>query len=187
VNSKGAILANAEFKTSVSSNLLTGIGLAVLSIGGVYWVTHTTEADLLNSHSRKGGIVKLIEQIIGWDLFVILIISLAVLGLAYAVVSCWKAVDKKPDVSVFDDHLEFHPAVRMSPAGFDEISHWSAKKEEDNFEMKIHFRESFWSLQNIVSRSFIKLQGKDPEISGILDFFDQHPLLSQMFVDWDRQ
>jgi hypothetical protein len=180
-------LANAEFKTSVSSNLLTGVGLSVLSVGGVYLVTHMTEADLLNTHSRRGGIVKLIEQIVGWDLFVILIILLAILGLAYAVVSCWKVVDKKPDVSAFDEHLEFHPAVRMSPASYDEISHWSAKKEDDNFEMKIHFRESFWSPQNIVSKSFIKLQGNDSEISEILDFFDQHPLLSQMFVEWDRQ
>jgi hypothetical protein len=180
-------LANAEFKTSTSSNLLTGIGLGLLSIGGIYWVTHTTEADLLNSHTRKGGIVKLIEQIIGWDLFVILIILLAILALAYAAVSCWKAVDKKPDVSAFDEHLEFHPAVRMSPAGYDEISHWSAKKEEDHFEMKIHFRESFWSLQNIVSKTFIKVEGKEAEISDILNFFDQHPLLSTMFVDWERQ
>jgi hypothetical protein len=180
-------LAKAEFRTSFVGNLLTGIGLALLSIGGVYWVTHGTEADLLNSHSRKGGIVKLIEQIIGWDLFVVLIIVLAILGFIYAAVSCWKAIDKKADVAAFDDHLEFHPAIRMSPAGYDEISHWSAKREKDNFEMKIHFHESFWSLQNIVNKSFIKLEGSDTEISGILDFFGQHPTLSQAFVDWDRQ
>jgi hypothetical protein len=180
-------LEKVEFRTSFGSNLLTGIGLALLSIGGIYWVTHGTEADLLNSHSRKGGIIKLIEQVIGWDLFVILIIILAIVGLVYAIVSFWKAIDKKPDVAAFDDHLEFHPAIRMSPAGYDEISHWSAKREKDNFEMKIHFRESFWSLQNIVSKSFIKLEGSDSEISDILNFFSQHPTLSQAFVDWDRQ
>jgi hypothetical protein len=180
-------LANAEFKTSYSSNLLTGVGLTVLSIGSVYWVTHTTEADLLNSHSRKGGIVKIIEQVIGWDFFVLLVVLFAVLGLAYALASCWKTIDKTPDVSAFDEHLEFHPAVRMSPAGFDEISHWSARREEENFEMKIHFRESFWSLQNIASKSYLKLEGKQSEISDVLNFFTHHPTLSQMFVDWDRQ
>ena len=174
---------SAEFKSTWSSNFFTGVGLVVLS-GVFFWLPlYMTEDDFLHTRVRRGGgIIKLIEQTLGWELFSILMFvigfSVAVMGL----VSLWKAINTKPDARVLETHLEFHPAVHRHDLDYQDVSHWSIKFSNGHPVLWLHLLEPYWSLQGLYKRKTIKLEGDKDQLGPIVDFLLRHPIMSLKFV-----
>ena len=103
--------------------------------------------------------MRLIEQTIGWNGFSILLVCFGLWGAFYSLVSFWKAVVSTPDVTALNDHLEFHPAVKLAPVEYEEISHWSIEFVSGHPVLWIHLFEPYWSLQGLFKRKTIKLEG----------------------------
>lgn len=167
----------AEFKSSRFSNGVVGIGLLLLAAVIVAIPLMATEEEFLGSRARRGGFLKLVEQSIGWELFTALLVGFAVWCAIYGIVHLWKALNTTPDVTALPDRLEFHPAVRRSPASYDEISHWSIGSESGNPVLWLHFHEPYWSLQGIYKRRTVKLEGGKREIEPLAYFFADHPVM----------
>jgi hypothetical protein len=114
-------------------------------------------------------------------LFLVLLALFGIWAANYAVVSLWKAMDATPDVTAFEDRLEFHPAVRRSAATYDEISHWSVETVNGHPVLWIHFFEPYWSLQGLFKRRTVKLEGDRDQLMPLVDFFAHHPDMSEKF------
>ncbi|WP_152417347.1 hypothetical protein [Sandarakinorhabdus sp. AAP62] len=171
------------FKSKRTSNALLGISLFVL-VGCVFYVAlFTNEHDFLSTRVRRGGgLIKLIEQSIGWNAFVVLLILFSFWLTVYAIVALWKAIDGTPDVTAFPDRIEFHPSVRQSSALYDEISHWSIEIVSGHPVIWINFLESYWSLQGLFKRKTVKLEGSWEQLEPLVDFFSHHHDMGGKFV-----
>ncbi len=183
-------MPKAVFKISRLDNLFNGVigmGAMLLSLWHAHWVTHSTEADLMDVNSRMAVYIKLIEQLIGWDYFVISVLIIAVIGMIFGIIytagSFWRVVNSTPDIAVFDDYLEFHPAVRLSPARLSEVSHWSIETDKNLQKMRIYFFKSFWSMENIFAGNSIEIEGSEAAISEIKNFFNLNERLSKLFIN----
>lgn len=173
----------AEFKSTRLSNFLLGIGLLIIPISTFYISFFGNEEKLLETRVRRGGgFIKLIEQTIGWELFVVLMIAFGIWGGVYSFVSIWKAIDAKPDVKALPDRLEFHPAVKRSSVSYDEVSHWSIEIVSGNPVVWIHLNEAYWSLQGLFKRKTIKLEGDREQVAPIVEYFSRHSTMNGKFV-----
>jgi hypothetical protein len=170
----------AEFRGDRSPVL--GGGLVVLA--GVFFALPLlmTEESFLNTRARRGGFLKIIEQTIGWELFSLLMITFGVWVLAMGVAVLWKALNDTPDVTALEDRLEFHPAVRRAPASYDEVDYWRIEFESGNPVLRMHFFESHWSVQGIVRRKTVKLEGSTEDLEPLVGYFARHPVMSGKFV-----
>jgi hypothetical protein len=173
----------AEFKSGRWSNALTGLGLLLIPVGVFYLAMFSTEDEFLGTRVRRGGgLIKMIEQTIGWELFTILMLAFGLWAAIYSIVSIWKAVDGTPDVMALYDRLEFHPAVRRSPAQYDDISHWSVEIVSGHPVLWINFIDSYWSLQGLFKRKTVKLEGDREQLTPLVDYFSRHPIMREKFV-----
>lgn len=172
----------AEFKSSRVSNLSLGIGLLALAGCFVWLVGFSSEDDLLNSHARKSGIFKLIEQAIGWPAFCFLMACFGLWLLVYSVVHIWKGLDATPDVTALPNRIEFHPAVRRTAASYDDISHWSIEYVSGHPVVWIHLHQAYWSLQGLFKRKTIKLEGGREKLTPLIDYFSRHQVMGQKFL-----
>ena len=173
----------AEFKSTRASNGVLGIGLLLL-FGCILYVTlFGSEDELLGAHVRRGGIIKLIEQAIGWPLFVALMLAFGTWVAAHGIASLWKAIDARPDVTARGDRLDFHPAVKGSASDYEDISHWSVRFEEGNPVVWIHFFDPYWSLQGFFKRRTLKLEGSREQLEPIVNFFGTHPVMAEKFSE----
>ncbi|WP_422059783.1 hypothetical protein [Sphingopyxis sp.] len=172
----------AEFRSTRASNALTGLGLLSFTACVVYVGFFMNETEFLGTRARRGGFLKIIEQTIGWELFVALLLAFAAWAAVYGVVSLWKAVDSTPDVTALPDRLEFHPAVRGAPASYSEISHWSVEIVSGHPVLWLHFHEKYWSLQGLWKRKTVKLEGDKEQVTPLFEFLCNHPIMREKFV-----
>lgn len=173
----------AEFRSSRGYNALLGIGLAALAVVTAGLPFYASEQEFLGTRIRRGGgILKLIEQTIGWQLFTILMVAFGLWLAVYGVVHLWKAIDTTPDVSARQDQVDFHPAVRGSSASYHEISHWRLEFVSGHPVLWIHFHEPYWSLQGLFKRTTVKLEGGKEQIEPLVNFFARHEDMGQKFV-----
>lgn len=172
----------AEFKLSRMSNALTGLGLLFLTACIFFVGFFVSESEFLGTRVRRGGgLLKLIEQTIGWELFVLLIAAFGLWAAVYAIVLLWKVADARPDVTAYEDRLEFHPAVRRSSASYDEVSHWLVEFVNGHPVLWIHFDEPYWSLQGLFKRKTLKLEGGREDLEPLFEFFAHHPTMAGKF------
>lgn len=174
----------AEFKSSRTSNILMGLGLIGLA-GLIIWLPlYMSEEEFLNTRVRRGGgLIKMIEQTIGWELFSKLMLLFGVWCFVYGVVSLWKFFNTSADVTAFSDHIEFHPAVRRSSATYNDISHWRIEFVNGHPVLWLHFHEAHWSLQGLFKRKTIKLEGDKDQLSPLVEFFSQHHEMKGKFSE----
>ena len=173
---------SAKCKPLDSSNWGYGIlaiffALVVLSIPIL-----ATEEEFLGTRVRRGGILKLIEQAIGWELFLALMVMFALLVGAWGIVHIWKAVNTTPDATALADRMEFHPAVRRTAVTYDEIAKWTVEYSNGNSILWLHFHKPYWSLQGLFRRKTVKLEGSREEIQPLDDFLSTHPVMRYKFV-----
>jgi hypothetical protein len=175
--------SHADFKSSRLSNFLTGLGLLIIPAFTFYLSLYESEEELLETRARRGGgFIKLIEQTVGWDLFVILMIAFGIWGGIYSIVSFWKAIDATPDLRALVDRIEFHPAVRNSSVTYNEVSHWFVEFVSGYPVVWIHFYEPYWSLQGLFKRKTIKLEGDKEKVRPIVGYFSRHPVMKRKFL-----
>jgi hypothetical protein len=168
----------AEFRSDRSLNAKVGFGFPLFAVAIFYVALFGSEEQLLRSGVQRGGaFVKLIEQVIGWDLFSALMVAFGAWMLVYSVVSLWKAIDPTPDVSALADRLEFHPAVKRSASTYDDVSHWSVEIVSGHPVLWIHLRQPYWSLQGLFRRKTIKLEGSADELTPLMNYFSLHPVM----------
>lgn len=173
----------AQFKGARTGNFFVGIGLLLIPAGALYIALFSNEDQFLHTRVRRGGgIIKMIEQTIGWELFIFLMLLFGAWAMVYSIVSLWKVINTTPDVTAHPDHLEFHPAVRSSAASYDEISHWSIEFVSGHPVLWIHFYEAYWSLQGLFKRKTIKLEGNKEQLTPLFEFFSRHPIMNQKFA-----
>jgi hypothetical protein len=141
------------------------------------------EESFLSSEVRRGGIFKLIEQAVGWNIFAAGFCLFGLWIAVYAVVSIWKAYDPTPDVAATEAGLKFHPAVRRSPARYEEISNWSLEIVSGHPVLWIRFYKPYWSLQGLFRRTAVKLEGGREQLKPLVDFFAHHSLMRTKFTD----
>jgi hypothetical protein len=172
-----------EFKSSRSSNLRTGLCLLLIPISTFYIALFLNEEDILATQgTRAARVVKDIEQAIGWELFVILLVAFGIWIGICAIVLLWKAIDPKADVKVLPDRLEFHPAVKSSSVLYDEVSHWSIHLVNGIHMISIHLEKSYWSLQGLFKRKTIWLKGDKEQLTQITEYFSRHTVMSGKLV-----
>lgn len=171
----------AEFRSSRFTNTFLGVGLLALSACAFFLPFYSSEKDVLNSHVRKGGIIKLIEQAIGWETFSVLMMLFGVWLAIYGIVSLWKALDPRPDVAAGSERMEFHPAVKRNASSYGEVSHWRVEIVSNNPVLWIHLFEPYWSLQGLFKRKTIKLEGGHDQIAPLAEYFARHPVMSEKF------
>ena len=173
----------AEFRLSRASSAFTGLGLLFLTASVFFVALFSNEAEFLHTRVRRGGgIMKLIEQTIGWELFALLLILCGLWAAVYAVVSLWKAISPVADVTAYDDRIEFHPAVRRAAASYEDISHWSIEHVSGHPVVWLHFLEPYWSLQGLFKRKTVKLEGGKEDVEPLVQFFARHPVMSEKFA-----
>ncbi|MFL6757513.1 MAG: hypothetical protein ACJ8EG_08050 [Sphingomicrobium sp.] len=173
----------AEFKLSRASNALTGLGLLFLTACILFVTLFVSESEFLGTRIRRGGgLVKLVEQTIGWELFVCLMIAFGLWVAVYAIVLLWKVIDARADVTAHTDRLEFHPAVRRSSASYDEDSHWLVEFVSGHPVLWIHFHEPYWSLQGLFKRKTVKLEGGREDLEPLFEYFAHHPIMMEKYV-----
>lgn len=168
---------DAEFRTPRGAAVALGVLLAALAAGAVYVALWTNEEDLLNARVRRGGLVKMVEQAIGWDTFVLLMLGVAALLAIYAIAFLWRAVDRRPDVAIRTDRLEFHPAIRPRPASFDEVRSWTIERVQGAPSIRILFDQPYWSLMGLVPRKSLKIDGKQALLEPFIDQMAHHPVM----------
>ncbi len=100
----------------------------------------------------------------------------------YSVVSLWKAFDGTADVTATAGGLRFHPAVRASPASYDELSHWRMEMVSGHPVLWLHFHDAYWSLQGLFKRKTVKLEGGREDLEPLVTYFSQHPVMRGKFV-----
>jgi hypothetical protein len=177
------MIEHADFKSTRGSNLLLGLGLLIIPVSTFYIALFGNEDEFLGTRVRRGGgVMKLIEQTIGWELFAALLVAFGLWAAVYSVVSLWKAFDSTPDVRAYPDRVEFHPAVRRAPARYDEISHWSVEFVNGHPVLWIHFIEPYWSLQGLFRRRTVKLEGDKQQLEPLADYFARHWDMGEKFV-----
>lgn len=173
----------AEFKLSRGSSALTAVGLSFLTCCILFLPLYADEQRFLGTHIRRGGgLLKLIEQTIGWHAFVALMLLFGGWSAVYTVVTFWKVLDPTPDVTALPKELQFHPVVRRTPASYGEVSHWTIEIVSGHPVLWIHFLEPYWSLQGLFKRRTIKLEGGREEISPLVSFFTRHPIMARKFI-----
>lgn len=173
----------AEFKSSRTSNALLGLGILIIPVSTFYIAMFANEDEFLGTRVRRGGgLIKGIEQTIGWELFAILMIAFGVWGGIYSIVSFWKAIDPTPDVTAFQNGLEFHPAVRRSAVAYDDVSHWTVHFVSGHPVLTIYLFESYWSLQGLFKRRTVKLEGDKEQLAPLVDYFSRHQIMGEKFV-----
>lgn len=170
-----------EFKSSRAANAGLGAGLLLLGIGAATFSIWASEATLLGSQVRRGGLLKLVEQAIGWELFAILIAVFGLWCANYGIVSLWKAINTTPDVTALPQGFEFHPAVKRDPASYDEISKWTVEIVSGNPVLWLYFHKPYWSLQGLFRRKTLKLEGGWENIKPLNDFLSNHPIMRYKF------
>lgn len=172
----------AEFKSSRASN--AGLGLGLLAIFGCAagLPFYASEDSFLHTHVRRGGMMKLIEQTIGWPLFCVLMIAFGLWCAVYGVVHLWKAFDATPDVTAHNDRLTFHPAVKPSPANYEEIAYWKIELVSGHPVLWLHFHEAYWSLQGLFNRKTVKLEGGREKILPFAEFLFNNQHMAEKFV-----
>lgn len=131
---------------------------------------------------RGGGIMKLIEQTIGWNVFSVLMIAFGVWAGIYAIVSLWKAIDTTPDITAYSDHLSFHPAVKKSKLSYEDVSYWSVEYVSGHPVLWIHLLEPYWSLQGLWKRKTVKLEGDKEQLTPMFEYFSRHEIMREKFV-----
>jgi len=180
---EGSVSNFAEFKSKRSSNFFIGLGLLLIPAGVAYLVFFSSEDEFLHTRVRRGGgLMKLIEQSIGWETFCFLMLAFAVWAIAYSAVSFWKVFDGTADVTAYDDHVEFHPAVKSVAATYDDISHWNVQMVSGHPVLWIHFFDTYWSLQGLYPRGTVKLEGSAEELEPLITYFSDHVQMREKFA-----
>lgn len=100
-------MGQAEFKSGRFANAFLGVGLLACSACVVWVALFMDETQFLGTHVRPGGIIKVIEQSIGWPASVVLMTFFGAWLTVYAVVSLWKAFDGTADVTATQEGLYF--------------------------------------------------------------------------------
>jgi hypothetical protein len=71
----------AEFKSSRLSNFVLGIVLLLIPVSTFGIAFLGNEDEFLDTRVRRGGgILKLIEHTVGWDMFVVLMVAFGIWG-----------------------------------------------------------------------------------------------------------
>ena len=172
----------AVFKSGRVSSAFLGLGLLAI-VGCVGWlVVFMGEDRFLATHARRGGIIKLVEQLIGWPAFVVLMLLFGGWIAVYSIVSLWKAFDGTADVTATPDGLQFHPAVRRTPATYDELLYWRIEIVSGHPVLWLHFDRSYWSLQGLFKRKSVKLEGRRKDLEPLVNYFSRHPIMHRKFI-----
>lgn len=177
----------AEFRAKRSEHLISA-GLASVMSAAMFGAALTgTEDRLLQSRPRRGGgIVKLIEQTIGWDLFVMLMLTIgivaAVASLYFAVLFAWTTFDRRPDVRALQDRVEFHPALKASSTTYDQVLYWAVANDHGFPALVIHLKSGYWSFKGLLKRKTIRLEDKRERLEPLIGYFLRHPGMSAKFA-----
>lgn len=141
-----------------------------------------TESDFLATRVRRGGgILKLIEQTIGWTTFSVLMMLLGVWCITLGFAALWKLFNRQPDLRAQSDKIEFHPALRRKSAKYNDIDYWTLHFASGHPVVTIYFVEKFWSLQSMWPRRSMVLEGGREDLEGLVEFFLHHPYMSMRF------
>lgn len=167
-----------EYRTPRGAAAMMALLLSAFAGGAVYVALWTSEEDLLNARVRRGGgLVKMVEQTIGWNAFVLLVLGIALLLAIYAVSYWWRAVDGRPDVTIHADRLQFPPAIRPKDALFDEVKSWAIEQVHGAPSIRMMFEQPYWSLQGLVPRKSLKIEGKPALLEPFIEKLVHHPVL----------
>ena len=161
---------------------IVGIGILLFSLGIMSIPLWMTEADLLGSHARRSGFMKLLEQSIGWTGFCIVMFLFGAWLAASGLSALWKFLVKKPDVTAHMDHLEFHPAIRRDNAAYEEVENWKIHFASGHPVLTINFLDPFWSLQGKWPRKSLVLEGGKEDLQEIVNFFSSHPYMADRYI-----
>lgn len=184
--SRARVHSRSEEFIGLRAARTTNLGYTAMTAfftAGLFWLAEFgSEKDLLKSHARGGGIVKLIEQLIGWELFSTMVL---IAGFACAVATfffLWKTVYTKPDLQAFDDGIDFHPAVKFTGVSYEDVDHWKVTKE-DGLVLTLQLHDSYWSLKGIVPRKTLKFERSEAELRPIVLFWYNHPVMGGKLID----
>lgn len=156
------------------------MALSILIVSLPFWIT---EERFLGTRVRRGGgLIKMIEQTLGWELFSLLMVIFGVMLAMWSIASIWKLIDDTPDVTAHPDHLEFHPAVRREPATYDDITHWSVEWVQGHPVLWLHFSERHWSLQGIYPRTTVKLEGGTEDLEELFAYLVRNDAMRPKFI-----
>ena len=174
-------LTSSDIASSRAGHFAMGVGLTLLAAVALSLPIIATEEEFLGARVRRGGIIKLIEQSIGWEAFVVLIVLFALGMLRLGIISFWKAVNDKPDLLASPERLEFHPSLRRFSASYDDIESWSIQTA-NGFSLRLRFLSPHWSLQNIFGRRVIKIAADRRCLVLVAEYFDRHPVMSEKYT-----
>jgi hypothetical protein len=170
-----------EFKNSVKSNFWTGVVLTGLSVAAFWMLFFMSEEDLLSTHVRKSGWIKLIDQTLGFGMVQILEIVGGLFAAYWAVVHIWKVINRVPDVKVGDGIICCHPAVFAGDLAFDEIRAWSIERDGDHPYLRLELRDSYWSMQGMYRRHDVKLKGEKEQLMPLVEWLFSDPVMAEKF------
>lgn len=162
---------------------LTGIGVVLLGLLTASVPIWLTEDGFLGARVRRGGgLLKMIEQTIGWPMFSLLMCLFGLWLIAMGAAILWKATDKKPDVTAYPDRIEFHPAVRREATSYDDLRSWSVRNASGHPVVTLRFYDKYWSLKGIFPRTSIVLEGGREDLEDLVNYLDRHPLARDKFM-----
>jgi hypothetical protein len=163
-------------------NLILAFFMLLLGVGCFIFPFFFNEDDILSSRARRSGILKLIEQTVGWELFCLLILVFGAWALAMGIAVLWKAIDSTPDVTATYEGMTFHPAVRRTPASYEDVDYWKIEIVSGHPVVWIYLFDSYWALQGMFPRKTVKLEGSREDLEPIVAYFDSHPEMAAKFL-----
>lgn len=172
---------SASFKSP--DGPVTGFFLVLLGLLTTSLPIWMTESDFLGTRVRRGGgLIKLIEQTIGWPGFTLLMGLFGLWLTAMGVVGLWKVINSKPDVTAYPDRIEYHPAVRRDTTSYDDLYSWSIHAASGHPVVTLRFHDNYWSLKGIIPRKSIVLEGGNEDLEELVNYLDRHPIARDKFM-----
>ncbi|MBX9644543.1 MAG: hypothetical protein K2W91_10640 [Novosphingobium sp.] len=143
--------------------------ICLLVVGFSVWaLPQATEQDLLNTHVRRGGWLKLLILEVGVEWFVLAFglgaVGLGILGAGFL----WRAIDSRPDILVTDAGFSFHPARFGRFVEWEDIDRWTIAIDGETKYLKIHIREWYWRPLGIYPRKTISIREEPHVLAKIM-------------------
>jgi len=136
----------------------------IATFAGVLWlVPQMTEEAIMDTRTRKGGIIKLIILGIGHEWFVAGMILGGLALLIFGIGLGWRATSSAPDFKVDRNGFSFHPARFGRSLQWSEISHWKIATDGETKLLKIYVPNWYWKPLGIIPRKSIAIR-EEPEV-----------------------
>lgn len=180
-----------EFRMPRAQQIFSGILFLGLSPIFFMMVFFYSEAEFLNKRTTgKGGILKLLEQIIGWEAFTVLMTAIGVYFLYIALTAIRAGISRTPNVMAFREHMKFHPTVKTSPVSYDNVVSWSFGPHRSQsiltkhwFCLSFHLDQPYWSKRLLIRRKKLEFACRKEQFHSIVEFLSQHPVMGPKRIE----